>query len=117
MSAFCSGPHSSSHVTNKLRAIRREYCGVRYILNMASKQIIERKRSGRGFEYFYNDQRITNKDELAYFKSLGIPPAWQDVRISKHKKAKILATGLDKAGRTQAIYHPAYRARQDREKF
>lgn len=82
-----------------------------------AKQFVERKRNGRKFDYFFNAQQIRNKEELAYFKSLGIPPAWQYVRISKNKKARILATGQDKAGRLQYIYHPAFRARQEKEKF
>lgn len=80
------------------------------------KRFIERRRFGRAFQYF-SDEQITNKEELAYFKSLGIPPAWNSVRISASHNARILATGLDKAGRLQYIYHPKFRAHQEKQKF
>lgn len=82
-----------------------------------AKQKIERVRAGRGFVYFKDGRQITAKENLAYFKSLGIPPAWQEVRIASSRAAKIQATGLDKAGRLQYIYHPVFRARQERAKF
>lgn len=46
-----------------------------------------------------------------------IPPAWRDVWISPRPKAKLQATGLDRAGRRQYLYHPDFRARQEQEKF
>jgi DNA topoisomerase I len=82
-----------------------------------AKQTIERVRVGKGFHYYDDGKQVANKEELAYFKSLGIPPAWKEVRISKSRSAKIQATGLDKAGRLQYIYHPVFRARQERAKF
>ena len=81
------------------------------------KQVIERRRNGRSFQYFLDGRQITAKGELDYFKSLGTPPAWKEVKISVNRRARILVTGLDRAGRLQYIYHPAFRARQDREKF
>lgn len=82
-----------------------------------SKNFIQRLRSGRGFSYYHDGEQITDKEQLAYFKSLGIPPAWQDVKIAKGRRARVQATGIDKAGRLQYIYHPAFRARQEKEKF
>lgn len=78
---------------------------------------IKRVRNGRSFNYFLNDEQITDKDSLNYFKQLYVPPAWKDVRINRSRKSKILATGFDKAGRLQYIYHPTFRARQEQEKF
>ena len=46
-----------------------------------------------------------------------IPPAWKDVWISPRATAKLQATGIDRAGRRQYLYHPEYRARQEQEKF
>lgn len=60
---------------------------------------------------------IKDKADITYFKSLGIPPAWTDVKIAVNRKAKILAKGVDKQGRTQYIYHPKFRARQEQAKF
>lgn len=82
------------------------------------KRYLERKRTGtRSFQYFHDGRQITGKDELAYLKSIGIPPAWIEVKISFSREARILATGVDKAGRLQYIYHPKFRARQEKEKF
>jgi DNA topoisomerase-1 len=46
-----------------------------------------------------------------------IPPAWKDIWISPRATAKLQATGVDRAGRRQYLYHPEYRARQEQEKF
>jgi DNA topoisomerase-1 len=68
----------------------------------------------------YEDSRgraITNTDALARIESLAIPPAWKDVWISPRAGAKLQATGVDKAGRRQYLYHPEFRARQEQAKF
>jgi DNA topoisomerase-1 len=83
-----------------------------------AKRYMERVRTGtRSFQYFYEDKQVTDKKELVYLKSIGIPPAWKDVKIAASHNARIQATGVDKAGRLQYIYHPKYRARQEKEKF
>jgi DNA topoisomerase-1 len=79
---------------------------------------VERRRTGkRSFQYFHDGHQMTSKQELAYFKSIGIPPAWNEVKIAASHNARIQATGIDKAGRMQYIYHPKFRAHQEREKF
>src|SRR5207248_6982824 len=55
--------------------------------------------------------------KLARIQSLVIPPAWKDVWISPRPNAKLQATGVDKAGRRQYLYHPAFRARQEEAKY
>ena len=68
----------------------------------------------------YEDARgrpITNEDALARIDALRIPPAWKDVWISPRPHAKLQATGVDKAGRRQYLYHPEYRARQEQAKY
>ncbi|UOR00656.1 DNA topoisomerase IB [Leucobacter allii] len=67
--------------------------------------------------YLRGGRRITRRSELSRLDALAVPPAWTDVEISASPRSKILARGVDAAGRAQAIYHPAFRARQDREKF
>jgi DNA topoisomerase IB len=52
-----------------------------------------------------------------HVKALVIPPAWKDVRFSMDPKAKLLATGVDAAGRKQSRYNPEFRASQDAAKF
>lgn len=79
---------------------------------------VERHRTGqRSFKYFHDGKQVTTKAELDYFKSIGVPPAWRDVKIAASHNARIQATGVDKAGRLQYIYHPKFRARQEKEKF
>jgi DNA topoisomerase-1 len=68
----------------------------------------------------YEDSRgrpITDAAALARIDTLRIPPAWTDVWISPRPGAKLQATGLDKAGRRQYLYHPDFRARQEQAKF
>jgi DNA topoisomerase-1 len=60
---------------------------------------------------------IKDEDALARIEALRIPPAWKDVWISPRTTAKLQATGVDKAGRSQYLYHPEYRARQEQAKF
>ena len=84
---------------------------------MSRQRWISRQRVGRGFRYYDDDAQVTDASQLAYFTSLRIPPAWREVRIARNKRARILATGTDAAGRRQYIYHPSYRAKQEAAKF
>lgn len=77
-----------------------------------------RKRKGKGFSYTDKEGNVVNDAKLkAYFKSLVIPPAWNDVEINTSAKAKIWATGFDAKERKQYIYNPKFRKQQDEEKF
>lgn len=82
-----------------------------------TKQIIERRRYGKGFKYFFRGEQITDQAQVEYLASLAVPPAWKSVEIAKNKNADVLVTGTDKSGRTQYIYHPKYRAAQERAKY
>jgi DNA topoisomerase-1 len=78
------------------------------------------RRLGSRGRFWYEDsggRRISDHDKLERIGSLAIPPAWRDVWISPRAGAKLQATGLDKAGRRQYLYHPEYRARQEQAKF
>ena len=78
------------------------------------------RREGRRGRFRYLDSRgkqITDPDKLARIEELVIPPAWKEVWISPRATAKLQATGVDRAGRRQYLYHPEYRARQERVKF
>src|SRR5438046_1164053 len=77
-------------------------------------------RNGRKGAFQYLDQhgrRIADEAKVERIEKLAIPPAWKDVWISPSPKAKLQATGYDKAGRKQYLYHPDYRAAQEREKY
>jgi DNA topoisomerase IB len=78
------------------------------------------KRLGPRGRFRYEDargKRITDEAALERVASLAIPPAWRDVWISPRAGAKLQATGVDKAGRRQYLYHPDFRARQEQAKF
>jgi DNA topoisomerase-1 len=78
------------------------------------------RRKGRKGRFRYYDSRgkeITDPDKLARIEELVIPPGWKDVWISPRANAQLQATGVDRAGRRQYLYHPEYRARQEQEKF
>ena len=79
---------------------------------------ISRRGRGRGFEYRDDEGRlITDPEDLARIRELGIPPAWKDVWICPHPQGHLQATGIDAAGRKQYLYHDAWRTRRDAEKF
>jgi DNA topoisomerase I len=78
------------------------------------------RRKGRKGNFHYVDSRgkkITDPEKIARIEELVIPPAWRDVWISPRPKAKLQATGLDRAGRRQYLYHPEFRAQQEQAKF
>jgi DNA topoisomerase-1 len=78
------------------------------------------RRAGSKGRFRYEDargNRIEDPEKLARIEQLVIPPAWKDVWISPRASAKLQATGVDRAGRRQYLYHPEYRARQEQAKF
>ena len=77
-------------------------------------------RTGRKGAFRYRDARgrvIRDAATLERIEALSIPPAWRDVWISPRPGAKLQATGHDAAGRKQYLYHPAFRAAQEQEKY
>jgi DNA topoisomerase-1 len=79
---------------------------------------ITRKGSKGRFRYFdRNGERITDPAVVARIDALAIPPAWKDVWISTRPSSKLQATGVDKAGRRQYLYHPDFRAKQEQAKY
>jgi DNA topoisomerase-1 len=85
---------------------------------MARKGGWRRKRSGGGFRYFdARGKEITDAAAVERIESLAIPPAWKDVWIAPSSRGKLQATGVDRAGRRQYLYHPEFRAAQEQAKF
>jgi DNA topoisomerase I len=77
-------------------------------------------RKGRKGSFRYYDQRgceIRDAAKIERIEKLAVPPAWRNVWISPSSRAKLQATGYDKAGRKQYIYHPDYRAAQEQAKY
>jgi DNA topoisomerase I len=78
------------------------------------------RREGSRGRFRYVDargNRITDEEKLERITSLVIPPAWKEVWISPSPSAKLQATGVDTAGRKQYLYHAAFRAQREQEKF
>jgi DNA topoisomerase IB len=61
--------------------------------------------------------RLTDPEALARIRELVIPPAWRDVWISPDPRGHIQAVGTDAAGRRQYLYHEAWRAEREKQKF
>jgi DNA topoisomerase I len=77
-----------------------------------------RRVGRRRFRYVDSRGRpIQDEAALERIQGLVIPPAWTDVWISPNAGAKLQATGVDAAGRRQYLYHPDFRAAQERAKF
>ena len=77
-------------------------------------------RTGRKGAFRYYDargKRIDDPAKIERIEQLAIPPAWKDVTIAPRPTAKLQATGYDKAGRKQYLYHPDYRAQQEQAKY
>jgi len=71
-----------------------------------------------GFRYVRADGTpVRSAAALRRIGSLVIPPAWTDVRIAPTPGARVQATGVDRAGRTQYRYHPDHTARMSRRKY
>ncbi len=93
-----------------------EEAGLRYVSDATPG--VSRRRAGKGFSYIGPDgTRITDKDRIAWFRGLAIPPAWTDVWISPIKRGHIQATGRDARGRKQYRYHPRWREVRDEAKY
>lgn len=77
---------------------------------------LRRVPRGRGFQYLTAGGGRPADADLHRARQLVIPPAWTDVWICPLPNGHLQATGVDAAGRRQYLYHPAWRARRDREK-
>lgn len=78
---------------------------------------IIRRRHGRGFVYLKNGKKLTDKKTIERIKSLVIPPAWEDVRISPLPKSHLQVMGKDAKDRKQYRYHPHWEAVRNGTKF
>lgn len=74
------------------------------------------KRSGFRYETA-GGRPVRDPEALERIKSLAVPPAWGEVRISPSPRSSLQAIGLDTAGRVQRIYHPSFVAGRARRKY
>ncbi|MEP6845871.1 MAG: DNA topoisomerase IB [Panacibacter sp.] len=82
-----------------------------------TEQGIQRVRSAKDFEYFLNNKKLNNKNQLARIKSLVIPPAWEDVWICVLENGHLQVTGKDTLKRKQYRYHAAWNQLRNHTKF
>lgn len=79
---------------------------------------IRRLRRGKGFSYYWADGSLIEEEAIrARIKRLAVPPAWTDVWISPLPSGHLQATGRDKRGRKQYLYHERWRVVRDANKF
>ncbi|WP_026838911.1 DNA topoisomerase IB [Gillisia sp. JM1] len=78
---------------------------------------VTRKKCGRGYTYNRNGKKIMTGRELDRYKSLVIPPAWRNVRISHLKNGHLQVVGLDDKSRKQYMYHPTWSELRNKTKF
>ncbi|GGI92421.1 DNA topoisomerase IB [Legionella impletisoli] len=77
-----------------------------------------RKKCGKGFAYYDLDgQHIKKPKRLKRITNLAIPPAYKNVWISPFENSHLQATGIDKKGRKQYIYHPLWKKMRKKQKF
>ncbi|HEY2915839.1 MAG TPA: hypothetical protein VGI98_01360 [Candidatus Limnocylindrales bacterium] len=90
--------------------------GLRYVND--AEPGFRRERHGRGFAYrTAAGELIRDEATIGRIKRLAIPPAWTDVWICADDRGHLQATGRDARQRKQYRYHPAFRARRDRDKY
>ena len=68
-------------------------------------------KKGKKYVHEYTDKRGHKLDKKEYeplLKNLYIAPAYDNVKINKHKNDKVLAIGTDDKGRKQYTYNPDY---------
>ena len=78
---------------------------------------ILRKKVGRGFAYYKKEEKIKDSKTLERIKSLVIPPAWKNVRISQLPNGHLQVVGRDEKERKQYMYHPTWSEIKNQTKF
>jgi len=121
ISARINAPAGSKIRTARLQqlALEPEKCAkaVELVYVSDSQPGIRRFRKGKGFFYRDGREKVDDAEEIARIKKLRIPPAWRSVWICKAGNGHIQATGLDKLGRKQYRYHPAWNEFRNHTKF
>ncbi|HZN45659.1 MAG TPA: hypothetical protein VFB56_10020, partial [Nitrospiraceae bacterium] len=90
--------------------------GLRYVSDTSPGVI--RKRRGQGFYYVNPAGKILrDPSSMRRFKSLVIPPAWENVWICPDPDGHLQATGRDARGRKQYRYHSRWQQVRDGTKY
>lgn len=89
--------------------------GVRYVSDTTFSWTRSVKQ-GRSV-YVTKGGRVLKESDQERIKSLAIPPAWTDVRVSPDPQSHIQAVGVDVRGRKQYIYHQQWIEYNQKNKF
>jgi DNA topoisomerase-1 len=90
--------------------------GLRYVSD--SSPGYTRKKAGKGWSYYDADGNLVkNKELIARFNKLVIPPAYTNVWISPYENGHLQFTGVDAAGRKQYRYHPGWSQIRNQSKY
>lgn len=96
------------------KALRR--IGLVYV-NDAQPGIL-RERRGRGFCYrMPGGELVRDRRTLERIRTLGLPPAYEQVWICLREDGHLQATGLDARGRKQYRYHDEWQSWRSERKF
>ena len=99
-----SDPHEAAKLAN-LRYVSENHLS------------IDRKKVGRGFAYFRKEEKILDTETIDRIKSLVIPPAWQNVKITHLANGHLQVVGRDEKARKQYLYHPTWSKIRNQTKF
>lgn len=90
--------------------------GLRYVSDATAGYT--RKKSGKGWTYLDPEGKaVKNKELIARFNSLVIPPAYTNVWISPYDNSHLQFTGTDAAGRKQYRYHTHWNQIRNQSKY
>ncbi|WP_094572979.1 DNA topoisomerase IB [Mucilaginibacter xinganensis] len=90
--------------------------GLRYVSDATPGYT--RKKSGKGWSYYYADGSLVKDKELVTrFNRLVIPPAYTNVWISPYDNGHLQFTGTDAAGRKQYRYHSGWNKIRNQSKY
>jgi DNA topoisomerase-1 len=90
--------------------------GLRYVADSAPGYA--RKKAGKGWSFYGADGSLVKDKELvARFNKLVIPPAYTNVWISPYENGHLQFTGTDAAGRKQYRYHADWNKIRNQSKY
>jgi len=78
---------------------------------------IQRSKNNKTFIYLLDGKPVDEGEDLKRIKSLVIPPAWKNVKISLPKNGHLQAIGKDVKNRKQYRYHPLWVKIRSQTKF
>ncbi len=90
--------------------------GLRYVSDSAPGYT--RKKAGKGWSYYGPDGGLVkDRDLIARFNKMVIPPAYTKVWISPYDNSHLQFTGTDAAGRKQYRYHAGWNKIRNQSKY